>query len=107
MKVTISDFIISFFDLLEAEFKAFKNGSEEFLEKEYKNFQKTLFKSSASVLGIVISGVLFLAAVLMLGAGLFLLLNKFFSVMATCFILSFVFFIFGICLLLFIKKKNE
>ena len=107
MKVTISDFIISFFDLLEAEFKAFKNGSEEFLEKEYKKFQKTLFKSSASVLGVVISGILFLIAVFMLTGGLFLFLNKFFSIMTVCFILSIIFFIFGICLLWFIKKKNE
>ena len=107
MKVTISDFIISFFDLLEAEIRAFKSGSEEFFEKEYKIFQKTIFKSSVSVLAVVMSGILFLVAVLMLVAGLFLFLNKFFSVMATCFILSIIFFIFGICLLLFIKKKNE
>ena len=107
MKVTISDFIISFFDLIEAEFKAFKNGSEEFLDKEYKKFQKAIFKSSASVLGVAISGILFLVAVLMLVGGLFLFLHKFFSIMTTCFLLSIIFFIFGFCLLWFIKKKNE
>jgi len=107
MKVTVSDFIISFFDLLEAEIRAFKSGSEEFLDKEYKNFQNAIFKSLASVLGVAISGILFLIAVFMLTGGLFLFLNKFFSIMATCFILSIIFFIFGICLLWFIKKKNE
>jgi len=107
MKVTISDFIISFFDLMEAEVKAFKSGSEEFLEKEYKNFQKAVFKSSVSMLGIVISGILFSIAILMLLGGLFLFLHQFFSVMSSFFILSILFFVFGICLLWFVKKKNE
>jgi len=107
MKVTISDFIISFFDLLEAEVRSFKEGSEEFLEKEYKNFQNAVFKSSVSILGIVISGILFLIAILMLTGGLFLFLHKFFSVMASFFILSIIFFVFGICLLWFLKRNNE
>ena len=107
MKVTLSDFIIAFFDLLEAEIRAFKSGSEEFLEKEYKNFQKTVFKSSVSLLVIAIIGILFLVAVFMLAGGMFLLLNKFVDVTAACFLVSIMFFIFGGCLLWFLKKRNE
>ncbi len=107
MKVTISDFIIAFFDLLEAEVKAFKEGSEEFLEKEYKNFQKTVFKSSLSILGIVMVGILFFFGILAFSFGAFLILNKYFSVIWSLFILSVLFFIFAIILLIILKKKNE
>ena len=107
MKVTISDFIIAFFDLLEAEIRAFKSGSEEFLEKEYKNFQKTIFKSSISILGIVISGILFLVAIISLAAGIFLIFDKLIGTIGACFLVSLIFFIIAGCLLWFLKKKNE
>ena len=107
MKTTISDFIIAFFDLLEAEVRAFKEGSEEFFEKEYKNFQKTLFKSSLSVLGIGIVGILFFISICAFSIGIYLFLNKFFSVIVSLFILSFMFLIFGFILLILLKKQNE
>lgn len=107
MKVTVSDFIIAFFDLLEAEVRAFKEGSEEFLEKEYRNFQKTVFKSSLSILGVTIVGILFFLAILSFSFAAFLVLNKYFSVIVSLFILSVLFFVFAIILLIVLKKKNE
>ncbi len=107
MKVTVSDFIIAFFDLLEAEVRAFKEGSEEFLEKEYRNFQKTVFKSSLSILGVTIVGILFFLAILSFSLAAFLVMNKYFSVIVSLFILSVLFFVFAIILLIVLKKKNE
>ena len=37
MKTTISDFVIAFFDLVEAEGRAFKNNTERIVEKTAKN----------------------------------------------------------------------
>ncbi len=107
MKVTISDFILAFFDLVEAEVRALKEGSEEFLENEYKKFQKTIFKSSLSVLGSVVVGILFFIAILSFAFGLFLLLNKFLNIIISFFIVSLIFFIIGFILLYYLKKKYD
>ena len=96
MKVTISDFIIAFFDLLEAEGREFR-----------KNIQKTFLNSSLLVLGIIISGFLFLISIFAFAFGLYMWLKTIFSAYTSAFILSFVFFIVGIVLVLFIKQKNE
>ena len=107
MKVTLSDFILAFFDLLEAEARAFRDSFAEMVETEYKNFQKTLFKSSLTVLGVVIAGALFFISITAFSIGMFLFLNKFFDTVVSLFMLGVVFLILGFVLLFILKKKNE
>ena len=107
MKTTISDFVIAFFDLLEAEGRAFKNNTEKIIEKTAKTFQKTIFNSFLSILGITIIGFVFLIAFLFFAAGLFMWLETFLSPYISAFILSFIFFIIGFILFFIIKRNNE
>ena len=96
MKITISDFVIAFFDLLEAEGREFR-----------KNVQKTFLNSSFIVVGMIVVGFLFLIAIFAFAFGLYLWLKTVFNSYVSAFILSFIFFILGIVLLLFIKQRNE
>ncbi len=107
MKVTISDFIISFFDLLEAEAKTFKLSSEEFLDNQYKKVGKAFFKSFFSIFMLLIILLLFFISVVSFAYSMFLCLNIFFKPFVSAFILSIVYLFFGIILLFWIKKKNE
>jgi len=106
MKTTISDFVIAFFDLLEAEGRELKNNTEEVIEKATFSFQKIVFNSSLSVLFTVIIGIVFLIAIFSFAFGLFLWFRTFFSPYVSAFLLSFGFFIIGFMLLLFIKRQN-
>ncbi len=103
MKTTISDFVIAFFDLLEAEGRTLKNNTEKTIE----NIQRSVINSSVSLLGVIIAGFIFVIAFFALGAGLFLWMNTFFSPYISAFILSIVFFVTGFVLLWIIKQKNE
>ncbi len=107
MKTTISDFVIAFFDLVEAEGRAFKNNTERIVEKTAKNFQKTVFNSSLSLLGIAVVCFIFLIAIFAFAIGLFLWMETFLSPYVSAFILSFIFLIIGFVLLFIIKQKNE
>ncbi len=106
MRTTISDFVIAFFDLLEAEGRAFKNNTEKIVEKTTKNFQKMIFNSSLSIFGIALVGFIFIIAIFAFGLGLFLWMKTFLSPYVSAFILSFIFLIIG-CILLFIIKRNN
>jgi len=105
MKTTISDFIIAFFDLLEAEGRELKNNTEEVIEKATVSFQKIIFNSSLSILLIIIIGLIFIIAIFSFAFGLFLWFRTFFNAYISAFFLSFVFFVIGFVLLLFIKWK--
>jgi len=96
MKTTISDFVIAFFDLLEAEGREFKN-----------NTKKVIFNSLTSVLGVFIVGFMFLIAVFSFACGLYMWLKTLFSAYVSAFLLSILFFVFGVILFLFIKQRND
>jgi len=96
MKVTISDFIIAFFDLLEAEGRELKN-----------NTKKVVFNSFLVGMGIVVVCFMFLIAIFSFAFGFYLWLRTIFNACTSAFLLSFLFFILGIVLLLFVKQKND
>ena len=106
MRTTISDFVIAFFDLLEAEGREFKTNTEEVIEKAAFYMQRAAFNSSLSVLFAVIIGIIFLIAILSFAFGLFLWFRTFFNPYISAFLLSIGFFIIGFILLLYIKQKN-
>ncbi len=64
-KVSISDFIIAIFDLVEAEGRAFRDTASIFIQKQQINFKKTLIQSSWII------GLIFTAIICILGAVVF------------------------------------
>ncbi len=61
-KVTISDFIIAFLDLVEAESRAFQESAELFFQRQREAFHDTLYKSSWMMLWIASAAVALLGA---------------------------------------------
>jgi len=103
MKTTISDFIIAFFDLVEAEGRELKKNTKEIIF----DLQRSIFNSLISILGIIIIGIIFLIAIFSFALGLFLWMKTFLNIYISAFLLSFIFFIIGIILFFLLKKQNE
>jgi hypothetical protein len=64
-KVSISDFVIAIFDLVEAEGRTFRDTAAIFIQKQQINFKKIISQSSWMI------GLIFIAIICILGAIVF------------------------------------
>ena len=103
----IVDLVMAFFELLEAEMNSFKNSFSALIEDEYKRFRETIYKTSLTILGVMIIGIMFFISLVTFAIGAFLVLNKFFGVILSLFLISFIFLIFGFILLSLLRKNSK
>ncbi len=87
-KVTISDFIVAVFDLLEAEGKALKDNSELFFKNQQQNLKQTIKNSAWAIGFITVSFISLIAAIAFFMFGLYKVLSVYICDMEVPFILS-------------------
>ncbi len=108
-KVSISDFIIAIFDLMEAEGKALSENTTAFMQKHQRSFKRTISQSGWMI------GFIFIAVICILGAVVFFIYGcyEIFSTLLPNFAASFVIAVLFLILagifsyVALLKMKNE
>ncbi len=106
-KITISDFIIAVFDLVEAEGKAFKDNANSFLEIQQQNIRKNIIKSLWTASFIFITLLSTISAIVFFIFGCYKLLTIYVSSILAPFLVTAILIVIALIFGYFATKKSN